>query len=95
MRTQYNYVSESSDFEHADSDCSLVVPNCSLSVRQILERFRRTGIPEDLYNRGFFDDSDDDIDTPVTEFTDLTDLSDMSQNLEQVVNRIKYNTGKE
>lgn len=94
MRSIYNFVSKPSDIEDTDTSCDKVVPNCSLSVKQIIERFRRTGIPGDLANPNFYDSDDNDIDSPVIEVSDLTDLSDISHNYNTVLEKVKSESSK-
>lgn len=96
MRTIYNYVPQPSDIETVDNtEESRVVPNCSLSVRQILERFRRTGVPDEFIDsRGYYDDSDNDIDVPVPEILDITDLSEESRKISTVLDKVKEESSK-
>lgn len=96
MRTIYNFVPQASDNETVDnSEESRVVPNCSLSVRQILDRFRRTGVPEEyIDSRGYYDDSDNDIDVPLPEILDITDLSEESRKLSKVLDKVKEESSK-
>lgn len=92
IRGLYSYETIESDFEYPDDDDSLVVPDCSLSVKQILERFRRGTLnPDMVSSQGYYDDDDDDIDTDVLEVSDLTDLSDQKANIQNIVDKIKNN----
>lgn len=90
IRGLYSYETIESDLEHPDDDDSKVVPDCSLSVKQILERFRRGTLnPEMVSTSGYYDDDDDDLDTDVLEVSDLTDLSDARANVENIVSSIQ------
>lgn len=92
IRGLYSYETIESDLEYPDDDDSLVVPDCSLSVKQILERFRRGTLnPDMVSSSGYYDDDDDDddLDTPVLEVSDLADLSDARANVENIVSSIQ------
>lgn len=84
IRTQYNFESLQQDLEKANSH-SETVPDQTLSVRDILERFRRgTLSPDSIESTRFFDSDYDENDyeleddfepNPIVE--DLTDLTEM------------------
>lgn len=95
IRGLYSYKPIDTDIEHPDDDDSLVTPDCSLSVKQILERFRRGTLnPEMVSQQGYYDDDDDNLDTEVLEVSDLTDLSDARANVENLKQSI-INQNKE
>lgn len=87
--SHYNYSTDDSHLESVDTS-SCAVPSMSLSVREILERFRRGTIdPSELVNKSFYDDSDTDLDVPVNEITDLTDVSDVIGASNQKIRELK------
>lgn len=91
FKTQYERVSKSLDYDKVELE-SDVVPNCSLTVKEILTRFRRGTLPDDLVRDVHYDGVGDidEIDT-FGEVTDLTDLSDNSVKLQKIVDEIRDN----
>lgn len=75
IRTQYNYDFEKSPYENGGGEV-IAIPDLSLTVKEILERFRRGSI-EDLseYERKVVYDDDEDINSPLDEIDDITDLA--------------------
>lgn len=62
-----------------NSGISDVVPDASLSVQQILERFRRGTLSlDEITNKGFYDD-DDYPDVDPTLFDNIDDINDVNE----------------
>lgn len=80
----YNYDPSEVTYEKGGGDI-IAVPDQSLSVREILERFRRgTLTEEEISMRGFYDDDgEEDIEEFVNQIEDLTDLQNIIDNAKQ------------
>lgn len=90
VRTIWNFKSRASDIETVDSTDERVVPNCSLSIKEILRRSQAGTIdPHSLIDNRYYDDSDNDIDTPVGLYEDITDLSDVIHKGKQAIDDIR------
>lgn len=63
----------------------IAIPDQSLSVREILERFRRGTIdPEEVMRKNFFDEEgEEDLEVFDAPIQDLTDLSDVIHSAKQ------------
>lgn len=89
FRSQYDYISDDQDYEFLSTEGDKTIPNCALSVKELLRRFSNgTLTPMDL-NSNYYDSDDNDIDKPLPQFEDLTDLSDISHNVGKIIDNIK------
>lgn len=89
----YNYDPSVDMLLETSDKPSLAVPDQSLSVRQILDRFRRGTLTEaEISHPGYFDpDSEQDFenDAPFNEVSDLTDLDRVGDDLLRAHSRVK------
>lgn len=77
VKTFYNYNHTETKLEKGKGEL-ITVPEQSLSVKQILERYRRGNLDyEQLRNNGYYDDPDVDIDKPLQELSDFSDIDEI------------------
>lgn len=92
VRTHYNYSPDVDCAQESSDKPSLAVPDQSLSVRQILDRFRRGTLSEaDISRPGFYDpDSENDFneDVPMNDYSDLTDFDSVGSDLANAYSRV-------
>lgn len=95
INTFYNYNHDSISYEHGGGEL-VTIPDQSLTVKQILERFRRGNLDYDqLKNRGYYDDPDENIDVPLKQFHDLTDVDEVLSNIHQQMSIASQTSPKE
>lgn len=81
MKTRkfYNYNSESISYEHNNGEV-ITIPDQSLTVKEILERFRRGTLDYDsLRSNGYYDDDDENIDMAPITIEDITDIEEIAR----------------
>ena len=90
IRTFSQAIGEQNGIEHIPSD-SMTVPDMSLSVKEILNRFRRGTIdPLSLYRSSL--DTDDDIDDDtLDDITDIVDIHNLKLQTNETI--LKHLTG--
>lgn len=76
VRTHYNYDFESTNYEPGGGEL-ISIPDQSLSVKQILEKFRRGNFDPSELERQVYYDNDEDISVFLDEIDDISDLAQL------------------
>ncbi len=95
IRNFYDYDPSASLYENGGGPI-ITVPDQSLSVKQILERFRRGTLdPSALVSTQFVDDPDDDLDVFVESIEDISDLHRMIDMASDKIVRLRDRQARE
>lgn len=91
----YEYNPESIEYEKNNGEV-ITVPDQSLTVKEILERFRRGTLDyESLQSRGYYDDDDTDIDSSPMIVEDITDIEAAGLRVNELLEKAKKEASKE
>lgn len=89
IRTSSEAIGEVLGVEYLPSD-SMTVPDMSLSVKEILQRFRRGTIDIESLKRTYFDGTDDIDDDSLDGIEDMVDVFNRKQDLNGQISEILH-----
>ena len=88
INTFYNYNPEEQLIDEGSGEV-VTIPEQSLTVKDILERFRRGTLDySELNSKGYYDDDDSDIDFSPPEIDDITDIENLALRKQRIMNKL-------
>lgn len=88
INTFYNYNPEEQIIDEGAGEV-ITIPEQSLTVKDILERFRRGTLDySELNSKSYYDDDDNDIDFSPPEIDDITDIENIAARQKVIMNKL-------
>lgn len=88
INTFYNYNPEEQIIDQGAGEV-VTIPEQSLTVKDILERFRRGTLDyQELNSKSYYDDDDNDIDFAPPEIDDITDIENLAARKKAIMNKL-------
>lgn len=88
INTFYNYNPEEQIIDVGAGEV-VTIPEQSLTVKDILERFRRGTLDySELNSKSYYDDDDNDIDFSPPEIDDITDIENLALRKQRIMNKL-------
>lgn len=88
INTFYNYNPDEQLIDQGAGEV-VTIPEQSLTVKDILERFRRGTLDySELNSKGYYDDDDNDIDFAPPQIDDITDLENLASRKQTIMNKL-------
>ena len=88
INTFYNYNPEEQIIDKGAGEV-VTIPEQSLTVKDILERFRRGTLDySELNSKSYYDDDDNDIDFAPPQIDDITDIENLARRKQTIMNNL-------
>lgn len=88
INTFYNYNPEEQILDEGAGEV-VTIPEQSLTVKDILEHFRRGTLDySELNSKAYYDDDDNDIDFAPPEIDDITDIENLAARKKVIMNKL-------
>ena len=88
INTFYNYNPEEQIIDEGAGEV-ITIPEQSLTVKDILERFRRGTLDySELNSKSYYDDDDNDIDFAPPQIDDITDIENLAARKKVIMNKL-------